>query len=442
MTRVAHKSRSGAAVGLAVAAVTLLGASVVTERRVEQAVPVVAAGDGDASTNLDVRSDDAGAVVAAFSRRSYRPGVTAVLELWNRYPEIRLEVLQLGADPSRTATAETMYATRVLGPIDVPAGSRSVRVRIGDWESGMYAALLTAPGKLGFAPFVLGPRRLGESRVAVVQPTHTWQAYNFRDGDGDGLPDSWYYRSSHTAVDVSRPYVDGGVPPHFRQYDLAFLRWLFRTGRKVDMLAQEDIERLSGDRLARLYRLIVFPGHHEYVTRAEYDAVERYRDLGGNLAFLSANNFFWRVDRHGDRITRVKRWRDLGRPEAALVGVQYFQWNLGKYKSQPYIARGVNRAPWLFAGLPIQNGDRFGWWGIEVDRRTAASPRSTLVLARMPNALGTRWAAEMTYYETGTGARVFAAGAFTLGGAASIWTASRLLENLWQRLASDDLRGR
>jgi hypothetical protein len=37
--------------------------------------------------------------------------------------------------------------------------------------------------------------------------------------------------------------------------------------------------------------LIIFPGHHEYVTKAEYDAVERYRDLGGNLAFLAAKNF-------------------------------------------------------------------------------------------------------------------------------------------------------
>ena len=41
---------------------------------------------------------------------------------------------------------------------------------------------------------------------------------------------------------------------------------------------------------------MVFPGHHEYVTRREYDAVEGFRDRGGDLIFLSANNFFWRVD--------------------------------------------------------------------------------------------------------------------------------------------------
>jgi hypothetical protein len=43
----------------------------------------------------------------------------------------------------------------------------------------------------------------------------------------------------------------------------------------------------------------------------------------------------------------------------------------------------------------------------------------------------------MTYYETAAGARVFAAGAFTLAG--SIWQpdVSRLLENLWARLARE-----
>ena len=48
----------------------------------------------------------------------------------------------------------------------------------------------------------------------------------------------------------------------------------------------------------------MFPGHHEYVTTREYDVIERYRDLGGNLMFLSANNFFWRVVRHGQLVAK------------------------------------------------------------------------------------------------------------------------------------------
>ena len=48
------------------------------------------------------------------------------------------------------------------------------------------------------------------------------------------------------------------------------------------------------------YDLIVFPGHTEYVTRRMFDLIQGFRDLGGRLIFLSANNFFRRVDRSGD----------------------------------------------------------------------------------------------------------------------------------------------
>ena len=50
--------------------------------------------------------------------------------------------------------------------------------------------------------------------------------------------------------------------------------------------------------------------------------------------------------------------------------------------------------------------------------------------------------AQMTYYETRRGARVFAAGAFTLAGAALQPDVSRVLENLWARLADEPFRSR
>ena len=43
--------------------------------------------------------------------------------------------------------------------------------------------------------------------------------------------------------------------------------------------------------------------------------------------------------------------------------------------------------------------------------------------------------AEMTYYTTPRGAKVFAAGAFTLGGAAFWPSVSPLLDNLWRELS-------
>jgi hypothetical protein len=271
--------------------------------------------------------------------------------------------------------------------------------------------------------------------VAVVLPTNTWAAYNRRDVDGNGVGDTWYADPAVTRVDLSRPFLDGGVPPKFAGYDRGFLRWLALRRVAADFLADDDFERIaSGDRLAQLYDLVVFPGHEEYVTTHAYDVVERFRDLGGNLMFLSANNFFYRVERRGRMLYRLGRWRDLGRPEAALVGVQYVDWNQDRFPNVPYIVTGEARAPWLFARTGLSNGDRFGRYGIEIDARTARSPRGIEVLARIPDAFGPGKSAEMTYYETPRGARVFAAGVLNFGGSALWPTTSQLLENLWLRL--------
>ena len=70
------------------------------------------------------------------------------------------------------------------------------------------------------------------------------------------------------------------------------------------------------------------------MTAAEYHAVPEFRDRGGNLAFLSANNVFWRIDVHGQTMRRVAKWRDLGRPEAALIGVQYLANDRGRKRAR------------------------------------------------------------------------------------------------------------
>jgi hypothetical protein len=399
--------------------------------------------EANASGGLDKRSSDATAVVAAFTRRSYRPGGIAVLDLWHRYSHIGIQLLHVGPEDQLTIGNDTIEGVPVTDPIRVAGDHGSVRIHIGNWESGVYAARMTSGRKVGFAPFIVRPKRLGTERVAVVEPTNTWQAYNFRDADGDGKPDTWYYWAGKTrTVDLLRPYLNHGVPPHFRGHDLTFLRWLAHTGRHVDVLSDEDLEHISGSRLARLYHLIIFPGHDEYVTKPEYDAVQGYRDLGGNLAFLAANNFFWRVNRHGNKITRIALWRDLGRPEAALVGVQYFTWNQGKFDAEPYTVTGAELAPWLFAGTNLANGDRFSIFGTEADRRTPRSPASLRVLATIPHIFNARHSAAMTYYESPSGASVFAAGAFTLAGPnARCAIVGQLLVNIWDKLAGEPSPG-
>jgi hypothetical protein len=150
--------------------------------------------------------------------------------------------------------------------------------------------------------------------------------------------------------------------------------------------------------------------------------------------FLSANDFFWRVLKRGNVIEKTQQWRDLGRPEAALIGVQYRGNDRGTHRA-PWIVRDAEAAPWLFAGTGLADGMPLGSAGIEIDKTAAASPANVHVLADIRNLFGPGFTAQMTYYETARGAKVFAAGAFTLAGSALQPVVGRLLENLWLQLA-------
>lgn len=134
-------------------------------------------------------------------------------------------------------------------------------------------------------------------------------------------------------------------------------------------------------------------------------------------------------------MTLIGRFRDLGRPEAALLGAQYLDWNRGIYPNRPYRVVGARRIPWLFAGTRLKNGSLIpGHYGIEIDATTSASPPGTTVIATIPNIFPGE-TADMTYYTTAAGAEVFDSGTINFGGAAENRYVSMMLNNLWVHMA-------
>ena len=376
-------------------------------------------------------------IEAAFPRESYRPAASARLVIFSQEARnVSIQLFRAGTEQREMKPRDEMYgsavtAARHLGTV---RRGQAIDVAIPASPSGLYFAKLTGSGRrVGYAPFVLRPRRLGENRVALVLPTLSWQAYNFRDDDGDGRSDTWYADWNVKSVLLGRPFDQRGVPPNYKYYDQPFLRWLIANHKGVDYLAQSDVAATNGRKLARSYDLLIFSGHHEYVTAQEYDAVVGFRNRGGNLMFLSANNFYRRtVISHG-RMSRHEKWRDIGRPEAALIGVQFVGNDDGTHRDG-YHVRSTKAAPWLFAGTRLKKGSKFSSFGIEIDARAASSPPGTRVIAELPNLLGPGMTGQMTYYELG-GSKVFAAGAFTL--AEDVWwpPVDVMMKNLWNRLA-------
>jgi len=381
-------------------------------------------------------------VQAGFLNRSYPIGGAATFTLATDARRVRFQLFSFANLPNPTVRDLRTNGVAVAPAVRLDWSRRRNAPHVvgisaaGIQASGLYLLRVTAgDGRVGYAPLILRPRALGEHKVAVVLSTNTWQAYNFLDQNGDGWGDSWYVSEANRAVDLRRPYLDFGDPSRYRDWDLTFISWLKRTGKQVDYLTDDDLQRLGGgDALRRAYDLLVFPGHEEYVSGHVYDVVKRYRDLGGRLMFLSANNVFWKVARDGQLLRRVATWRKLGRPEAALVGSQWSA-STDSAVQAPYVVQGAGAEPWAFAGTGLRDGSTFGRYGIEIDSRSPSSPPHTAVLARIPNLIGRR-DAEMTYYEAQAGARVFAAGVVDFAASINDPAVSRLVENVWSRLAA------
>lgn len=49
---------------------------------------------------------------------------------------------------------------------------------------------------------------------AVVLPTNTCAAYNFRDSNGKSYGDTWYAEPRVHTIMLARPFLDQGLPQH------------------------------------------------------------------------------------------------------------------------------------------------------------------------------------------------------------------------------------
>jgi hypothetical protein len=388
-------------------------------------------------------------LLAGFEARSYAPGQVAALQVnGGSTRRVTVQFFLAGAVRAHVkGVTDSSWDKDTYGkPVGRPlilnrpaSGTWIAHVHLGaNWLSGDYVARLTWPGGSDYAPFILRPKRLGTAPVLVIEPTNTWHAYNAYDGD------SWYLNPKVHVIDLTHPFVGhdvrgrpvpAGLPKQFKVLDCGLLRWYWQSGYRADFFSDDDLENIKSVKQLLHYKLIVFGGHEEYVTSHVYKLITAYRDAGRNVAFLSANNFFYRVVVHGNRMVGRTTWRKLGQPEASLVGAQYVGWNDGHWPNQPYHLINRQAAPWLFKGTGLQNGATFGSYGIEIDEPNTVSPDDTDVLADIPQEFGDK-AADMTIYRMGR-STVFDAGVFNFGASAHWRGISRMVSNLWGHLSGE-----
>jgi hypothetical protein len=252
------------------------------------------------------------------------------------------------------------------------------------WVSGIYVAMLTlrhppsnVPG-YNYIVFVVRD----DSRTADIvyqQSIATYQAYNVYGGSSLY---GCYVVSSCTGgrpaykESFDRPYAYDGLSSLF-SWEQRFIFWLEQQG--YDVAYTTDIDTHSNG--ARLLKSKVFltVGHDEYWSKQMYDAVENARDRGVSLAFLGGNTLYWQarfesspVTGEPNRVIAVYRslqadpvedpalktvnWRNLGRPEQSLLGLQWGNGRpyTGSKATVPWVVSDASH--WIYAGTGVVDG--------------------------------------------------------------------------------------
>jgi hypothetical protein len=207
-----------------------------------------------------------------------------------------------------------------------------------DWVSGYYLAqlvLTSGPdaGTARWVAFVVRAPAGSRAKVLVQVPVNTWLSYNGWGGKSlydnksvDGV------RASH--VSFERPFWSNQY--HLLDHEYQLVRFLEREGYDLAYATDVDIHRDPVQ--VRNHPVLMLAGHGEYWTRQMRENADAAVAAGVNLASMGANTAYWQVRyAEGERTLigykstadpapgpdKTILFRDLGRPECQLLGVQY-----------------------------------------------------------------------------------------------------------------------
>jgi hypothetical protein len=335
-----------------------------------------------------------------------------------------------------------------------------------DWTTGVYLVkCIDEHDKQTYTTFnVLGNET---APYIVVTADTTYAAYN--NWGGQSLyPASSNGKIPATKVSFDRPSTMQQGSDQVLIFAANTIRWLEREGYNVSYMSSIDLHTHPEKLLQHQAYLSI--GHDEYWTKEMRNGVETARDQGVGLAFLEANASYWQIrlepnstgvpnrtvvcykvlstqslasDSSGvvrNALTRdplfgvdntrvTSLWRDpiIGRPENAMIGIMYSDynstlrgtpWNFDPQASDTLFLNGT-----LLQSTGLQAGQSFdnGLVGYEWDRvfNNGFTPASLQILAtsRVLSIEGIHDTSNTTYYIAPSGALVFATGAI-------YWTAA------------------
>jgi Domain of unknown function (DUF4347)/Domain of unknown function (DUF4082) len=247
-----------------------------------------------------------------------------------------------------------------------------------NWTSGLYLAKLTDSntGKQSYVEFTLRddnrPAELGFQSAAA-----TYEAYNNYGGYSTYGFNSLNNQPAYK-VSFDRPLAVDAPNTLIWEYQAA--RWMESQGYDLSYYSNLDVQTNPFQLYSQKGFLSV--GHDEYWSLEMRNNVEKARDNGTNLGFLSANSAYWRTryepsstgtsnrvlavykddwqldpvaQQDNSKATNLFRSPQVNRPENALLGVLY----TGQTNdfAGGYDFKVSNAADPYYAGTGLNNGD-------------------------------------------------------------------------------------
>lgn len=378
------------------------------------------------------------------SRRAYQ--VIAFRMGWYGGAGARM-VWESNLRPAVSQPSATLGATNTVEAPWTPTDT--IQVGTG-WVPGDYLLeLRDIAGRASYVPLTV--RDDGSTSALLVQDSVlTWQAYNHWGSYSlytgpDGLsPD----RSRIVSFD--RPYAPISGQSYgdgkFLTDDYSFVRFAEKRGMDVSYWTDLDLDRSPA--LLAQHKTLVLLRHSEYWTQNMRDAVTQARDNGMNVAFLGANNVYWRArlepDTNNDLrhlvvyrfqsddpqwtatdATTTYRSDPVNEPEQRLVGVEYDCLGV----DAPMLI--TDPTAWVFANTGVTAGTQLpDIVNQEYDRFWSGTGGPAVeVFAHSPLGCPAHQEdstfADMSYYNTNSQAGVFAVGTMGWEPALDDWDTSR-----------------